>query len=490
VKNKKPEKEIESLKERIDKLTGPIEREILINPGLARELIKEGFDSQDSPAYHAAHAVACSEQQEFDKAAGHFERLIELNPDLADAYNGLCLALIRGTYLQSELFEPEDIERLEGLCTKAFEINSDSKQAKENLRLVLSACIYSGKENYGQDNEKAAAFFEKAAELDQKVPGCLEKMSAVGEMNSANIHLELARAYFQTAYDRASEGKSGEYEEKILEHLKIALELIETDFPSSTEPTPARVHAALADYHRHAKEFDDAEYHIKKALKLDPKQHAIHYIAAVIYCLTGEKEKAADHLEKAELINECKIRVHYYSHKLTAMIAAASKEELNEYAEKSKKYDDIITALASDNFKDKNQSELFKEKLWDILDYDAVEDVRDPRIVIEPVELSPILTVPFDMSRICTRFGDMYQELGDTENAIWHYEHAIEAHKLLSIEARYKLAIIYRDSNQEDKAIETLSPGNIKDEKEHARKMLPLLEQKLDEMKSEIENDQ
>jgi len=45
--------------------------------------------------------------------------------------------------------------------------------------------------------------------------------------------------------------------------------------------------------------FDKAEYHLKKAIELEPTEHSYHYLLGCTYTYTNNIEKAVYHLEKA-----------------------------------------------------------------------------------------------------------------------------------------------------------------------------------------------
>ena len=100
---------------------------------------------------------------------------------------------------------------------------------------------------------------------------------------------------FETAEYHTKAGNSA----KAIEAYKKVLKLKNID-----DEATHLAHWGIGDIYLNLKNYKKAEYHLTKALELEPKQSYYHYLLGCTYTYKNHIEKAIYHLEKAVEIDD------------------------------------------------------------------------------------------------------------------------------------------------------------------------------------------
>ena len=170
--------------------------------------------------------------KDFQKAKSYYEKIIEINPNIPEAYNNL----------GSIFYENSDLEKSTYNIEKAIEINPDFSNAYFNL-----GKIYFHKGN----NQKAVDCFEKAIEIDpkfeeaihilglaynelgelQKAISCFEKVIEI-DSNYVDAHVNLGVVYSKINPEKSIE----HYQDALIKRSEIDLQ---TDKQENKKLLPA-----------------------------------------------------------------------------------------------------------------------------------------------------------------------------------------------------------------------------------------------------------
>jgi tetratricopeptide (TPR) repeat protein len=102
-----------------------------------------------------------------------------------------------------------------------------------------------------------------------------------------------ARALFE----KVASGFSRELAERARVHIAICEQRLQRPAPVRLRGTEDHYHYAVAKIN--TGEYDEANVHLHRALKLAPKADYVYYALATVAALTGEAEEALGRLERA-----------------------------------------------------------------------------------------------------------------------------------------------------------------------------------------------
>ena len=225
--------------------------------------------------------------KDFEAAVDNFKKAIGMDENYALAYWGL------GNAYEARFVEennPEDLDKMEELFLKSYQIEPDLAEAHVGL-----GWVYFHKEN----SDRAFEYFKKAYEKDPDNPEVnLHVASFLRDMhlNQRAVEFYLKAIEFDPASvdyrDLCSRCylRMGEFE-KAAVIMEEALEL---------EPDDMRMRLFYARLLIMMQEFEKAEEIVDQAESLEPKNIDIPYTRAWLVAIRGEKEKSLEVINKIE----------------------------------------------------------------------------------------------------------------------------------------------------------------------------------------------
>ena len=107
--------------------------------------------------------------------------------------------------------------------------------------------------------------------------------------------MDRIRRLFETADQETMKGNHS----KAVEAYKEILRLAEND-----KRTQHIAHWGIGDIYLNNKQYSKAEYHLKKAVQLDPDEPIYNYLLGCTYTYLQETDRAISHLEKATELDD------------------------------------------------------------------------------------------------------------------------------------------------------------------------------------------
>ena len=190
------------------------------------------------------------------QAIAHYTRATEIDPTYAQAWAGLSRAWFeRGIWGKKTYVEVEEPARI--AATKAIELNPDLSEAH--------LAIINMNVNYDWDWKSAEAHAKRAIEIDP---------------NSSEAYLKYG--WFLLTFGR-------------FEEMKQAMTTAE-----QLDPVSTRLESDFGRMLYRARQFDEAERHLKLSIELDENNESAYVRVADIYMITGRYDDAFAALGKAK----------------------------------------------------------------------------------------------------------------------------------------------------------------------------------------------
>jgi len=231
---------------------------------------------------------------DFEAAVDNFEKAIGIDEDYALAYWGLG-DVYEARFVREN--KPEDLDKMEELYLKTYQIEPDLAEANVGLGWVHF---------YKEDLEGAFEYFKKAHERDPDNPEINHHVAAFLKdihLNQRAIDFYLKAIEFDPASVeyRALCSRCymymGEFEKAVI-LLREAMEL---------EPDDMWLRLFYARLLIMMQEFEKAEEVVEQVENRDPKNNDIPYTRAWLFAIRGETEKSL------EVINKIKQPVYFSS---------------------------------------------------------------------------------------------------------------------------------------------------------------------------------
>ena len=220
---------------------------------LVRKPTIEAYNQDDTTSQTAEQWLAkgetAYEDNDYEEAIKYFEKAIDLNPNLADAYfyRGYC-------YIAYE----EDYDKAAECFKKMIKLDTNNAAAYIALGILYT--------EYKKDYDKAIKYYEKAVEL---------------EPDYIDAYHSLARAY---QYGKEDYDKAIKYYEKTVE----------------LNPVFEDVYFNLGIIYEESKQdYGKAAEYYKKTIDLDPNYVYVYFRLAKCYVMQGNKKEARKWLKKA-----------------------------------------------------------------------------------------------------------------------------------------------------------------------------------------------
>ena len=197
------------------------------------------------PMVHFVLADALFDKGEVSQAIKHFKKAIEIQPNLAEAHNGLGFVYAKQGKADAAIAE----------FAKALKIKPNLASAHCNLGFVFIA---------RGETDKAISHLSKAVEIDP---------------SNVEAYCNLASAL----------GQHGDYD-KAIDHYNKALEI---------NPDMAQAHSGLGMMLLLQDDTRGAMDHLSEALKIDPNQAEAHLFMGFALQRQGELHNSVDHIRRA-----------------------------------------------------------------------------------------------------------------------------------------------------------------------------------------------
>ncbi|MHC4457478.1 MAG: tetratricopeptide repeat protein [Planctomycetota bacterium] len=232
-----------------------------------------------------------SQGKQYERSIGHYQRAVELNPELDAAYNNLGLAQVKCGQIENAISNLE----------KALEIKPTYHKARMNLGLAL---MRQGKRNEALEHFKAGL---KLAPWEVKVHNHLGMvLTELGKLDEANKHFKFyLRAKPKDIRGRFNFGlclsRQGKYEQAIEQFSEIL----------RLQPDHAGAHFKTADALLEQGRIEEALTEYSKTVQIEPNNSKAHYELAMIFAQQNQIDKAILHFSEVVRIKPENAEAHY-----------------------------------------------------------------------------------------------------------------------------------------------------------------------------------